>query len=100
VLPPSAELIIVGYDKNLCVSLAVDKNSVNSVSKQYSVVACETSLRYHLNKLNMDELIRSNENILLQNPLKTGKYYEFVVDLTNDPYYLELTRLKHLYKSY
>jgi len=67
VLPPSAELIIVGYDKNLCVSLAVDKNSVNSVSKQYSVVACETSLRYHLNKLNMDELIRSNENILLQN---------------------------------
>lgn len=72
------------------VSLAVDKNSVHSVSKQYSAVACETSLRYHLKKLNMDELIRSNENILLQNPLKslkTGKSYEFAVDLTNDPYY-------------
>lgn len=72
------------------VSLAVDKNSVHSVSKQYSAVACETSLRYHLKKLNMDELIRSNENILLQNPLKTlktGKSYEFAIDLTNDPYY-------------
>ena len=72
------------------VSLAVDKNSVHSVSKQYSSVACETSLRYHLNKLNMEELILSNENILLQNPLKTlktGKSYEFAIDLTNDPYY-------------
>jgi putative transposase len=72
------------------VSLAVDKDSVHSVSKQYSAVACETSLRYHLNKLNMDELILSNENILLQNPLKTlktGKSYEFAIDLTNDPYY-------------
>ena len=72
------------------VSLAVDKNSVHSVSKPYSAVACETSLRYHLKKLNMDELIRSNENILLQNPLKTlktGKSYEFAIDLTNDPYY-------------
>ena len=72
------------------VSLAVDKNSVHSVSKPYSAVACETSLRYHLKKLNMDELILSNEKILLQNPLKTlktGKSYEFAIDLTNDPYY-------------
>jgi putative transposase len=72
------------------VSLAVDNNSVHSVSKQYSVVACETSLRYHLKKLNMDELIRANENILLKNPLKTlkkGNSYEFAIDLTNDPYY-------------
>ena len=72
------------------VSLAVDKNSVHSVSKQYSAVACETSLRYHLKKLNMDELIQCNEKILLQNPLKTlktGKSYEFAIDLTNDPYY-------------
>ena len=38
----------------------------------------------------MDELIRSNENILLKYPLKTlkkGKSYEFAIDLTNDPYY-------------
>ncbi len=38
----------------------------------------------------MDELIKSNENILLQEiieTLKTGKSYEFAVDYTNDPYY-------------
>jgi putative transposase len=47
-------------------SMAVDKNSVHSVSKHYQDVACETSLRYHLKKLNMEELIKSNEKILLQ----------------------------------
>jgi putative transposase len=38
----------------------------------------------------MDELIKSNEKILLQEilkTLKTGKSYEFAADYTNDPYY-------------
>jgi putative transposase len=38
----------------------------------------------------MEELIKSNEKILLQEvvkTLKTGKGYEFAVDYTNDPYY-------------
>ena len=72
------------------VSMAVDKNSVHSVSKQYQYVACETSLRYHLKKLNMEELIKSNEKILLQELIKTlknGRSYEFAIDLTDDPYY-------------
>ena len=72
------------------VSMAVDKNSVHSVSKQYQYVACETSLRYHLKKLNMEELIKSNEKILLQELIKTlknDKSYEFAIDLTDDPYY-------------
>jgi putative transposase len=72
------------------VSMAVGKNSVHSVSKKYQDVACETSLRYHLKKLNMEELIKSNEKILLQElikTLKTGKSYEFAIDLTDDPYY-------------
>jgi putative transposase len=42
------------------VNMAGDKNSVHSVTKQYLDVAYETSLRYHLKKLNMDELIMSN----------------------------------------
>jgi putative transposase len=72
------------------VSMAVNRNSVHSVSTRYQDVACETSLRYHLKKLNMDELIKSNENILLQQvlkTLKTDKSYEFAADYTNDPYY-------------
>jgi putative transposase len=79
--------------------MSVDKNSVHSVSKQYHNVACETSLRYHLKKLNMEELIKSNEKILLQEllkTLKTGKSYEFAIDLTDDPYYgkIDLTNEK------
>lgn len=72
------------------VNMSVNKNSVHSVSKQYQDVACETSLRYHLRKLNMEELIKSNEMILLQElikNLKPGKSYEFAIDLTDDPYY-------------
>ena len=69
------------------VSMAVNRNSVHSVSTRYQDVACEMSLRYHLKKLNMDKLIKSNENILLQqvlNTLKTDKSYEFAADYTND----------------
>jgi putative transposase len=81
------------------IGMSVDKNSVHSVSKQYHNVACETSLRYHLKKLNMEELIKSNEKILLQEllkTLKTGKSYEFAIDLTDDPYYgkIDLTNEK------
>ena len=72
------------------ISMSVNRNSVHSVTSRYQDVACETSLRYHLKKLNMEELIKSNEKILLQEvvkTLKTGKGYEFAVDYTNDPYY-------------
>ena len=40
-------------------------------------------------KLNMDELIKSDEQILLQElirTLNTSKSYEFAADYTNDPY--------------
>ncbi|MGA9188570.1 MAG: hypothetical protein WB014_08445 [Methanosarcina sp.] len=70
--------------------MAVNRNSVHSVTTQYQDVACETSLRCHLKKLNMDELIKWNENILLHELmkiLKKGKSYEFAADYTNDPYY-------------
>ena len=72
------------------VNMAVNKGSVHSVSKQYQNVACETSLRHHLKKLDIEELVQSNEKILIQSfikTLKTNKSYEFAVDYTNDPYY-------------
>jgi putative transposase len=83
------------------VNMAVNKNSVHSVSKQYQDVACETSLRYHLRKLNMEELIKSNEMILFQKlieNLKSGKSYEFAIDLTDDPYYgkIDLSNEKYV----
>ena len=72
------------------ISMAVDKNSIHSISKRYQKVPCETSIRYHLKKLNINELIESNEKILMQmaiENLKPGKKYEFAIDYTNDPYY-------------
>ena len=69
------------------VSMAVDKNSVHSVSKRYHKVPCETSIRHHLKKLDMDELIESNEKILMQmaiENIKTGKKYEFAINNNND----------------
>ena len=72
------------------ISMAVDKNSVHSISKRYQNVPCETSIRYHLKKLNINELIESNERILMQmaiKNLKPRKKYEFAIDYTNDPYY-------------
>ncbi|WP_394328851.1 ISH3 family transposase [Methanohalophilus sp. DAL1] len=70
--------------------MAVDKSSVHSASKHYQEIPCETSLRYHLRKLSLEELIQANENILLHSSvgtLKPEKKYEFAIDFTNDPYY-------------
>jgi putative transposase len=72
------------------ISMAVDKNSIHSITKRYENIPCETSIRYHLKKLDMNNLIESNEQIMMQKAiecLKPGKKYEFAIDYTNDPYY-------------
>ena len=72
------------------ICMAVDNGSVHSASKHYQDIPCETSLRYHLRKLSLEELILINENILLQgvvSTLRPKKKYEFAIDFTNDPYY-------------
>ncbi len=72
------------------ICMAVDNSSVHSASKHYLEIPCETSLRYHLKKLDIEELIWLNEKILLQgsvSSLKPEKKYEFAIDFTNDPYY-------------
>lgn len=82
------------------ISMSVNRSSVHSVTSRYQNVACETSLRYHLKKLKMEELVKSNEKILLQEvlkTLKTGKSYEFAADYTNDPYYGETDSINEKY---
>lgn len=79
--------------KNLfqaAICMTVENSSIHSISKHYHEIPCETSTRYHLRKLNLEELIQINKNVLLQGPintLKTEKKYEFAIDFTNDPYY-------------
>jgi putative transposase len=75
------------------VGMAVSHQSIHSISHSLTMAPCETSLRYHLNKLNIFELERINSQILthsIQEVLKEGHPYQFAIDFTHDPYYGEV----------
>jgi putative transposase len=75
------------------VGMAVSRQSIHSISHSLTSVPCETSLRYHLNKLNIYELEQINSQILahtVQEVLKKGRPYQFAIDFTHDPYYGEI----------
>ncbi len=75
------------------VGMAVSHQSIHSISHSLTFAPCETSLRYHLNKLNISELERMNSQILthnVQQVLKEGHLYQFAIDFTHDPYYGEI----------
>ena len=72
------------------VGMAVMQQSVHSISTLLEKSPCETSLRYHLAKLRMDELEAVNTAILahgVSSILRPGKAYTFAIDYTNDLYY-------------
>lgn len=72
------------------VGMAVERQSIHSISSLLEKSPCETSLRYHLAKLRMDDLEAANSTILthsISSVLKPGKAYMFAIDYTNDPYY-------------
>ncbi|MBN2862657.1 MAG: ISH3 family transposase [Bacteroidales bacterium] len=72
------------------IGMSVNNLSVHSVSSGYHSTPCETSMRYHLKKLNLEDLIAINEKILMYLPnnyLKKGRKYRFAIDYTDDPYY-------------
>jgi len=75
---------------NTIIGMSVKNLSVHSASSSYQNTPCETSVRYHLKKLNLEELTTINEKILtysLRNFLKPGRRYRFAIDFTDDPYY-------------
>ena len=55
------------------ISMAVDKNSIHSFTKRYDKIPCGTSIRYHLKKIDMNDLIESNEKIIMQKPIESLK---------------------------
>jgi len=75
------------------IGMAVSHQSIHSISHSLTLAPCETSLRYHLNKLNIFELERISSQILthsIQEVLKEGHPYQFAIDFTHDPYYGEV----------
>lgn len=72
------------------VGMAAMQQSIHSITGLLEHVPCETSFRYHLKKLDMDELEEKSAAILahtVYQVLKPGSAYQFAIDYTNDPYY-------------
>ena len=72
------------------VGMAAMQQSVHSISTLLERSPCETSLRYHLRKIRMDDLEAVNMAILgydLSSVFKSGRAYTFAIDFTHDPYY-------------
>jgi len=64
--------------------------SIHSISQTIRAGVCETSLRHHLRKLEIEDLERANTAILafyIDQILKKGESYQFAIDYTHDPYY-------------
>ena len=74
------------------VGMSANKLSVHSINKSVEKVPCETSVRYHLSKMDLDSLLELQSKILTYSNdqiLVPGKSYHFAIDFTNDPYYGE-----------
>jgi len=75
------------------VGMSATKLSVHSINKAVEKVPCETSVRYHLSKVDLDSLLELQSKILTYSNdqiLVPGKSYHFAIDFTDDPYYGEI----------
>ena len=76
------------------VGMAAMHQSIHSITGLLENAPCETSLRYHLKKLDMDELEEKSAAIFahtIHQVLEPGNAYQFAIDYTNDPYYGKTT---------
>jgi len=72
------------------VGMSATKLSVHSINKAVEKVPCETSVRYHLSKVDLASLLEFQSKILTYSNdqiLVPGKSYHFAIDFTDDPYY-------------
>ena len=75
------------------VGMSANKLSVHSINKAVEKVPCETSVRYHLSKVDLNSLLALQSKILTYSNdqiLVPGKSYHFAIDFTDDPYYGEI----------
>jgi len=75
------------------VGMSANKLSVHSINQAVEKVPCETSVRYHLSKVDLESLLELQSKILTYSNdqiLVPGKSYHFAIDFTDDPYYGEI----------
>lgn len=82
------------------IGMSTNNLSVHSITRIVERLPCETSVRYHLSKLDLESLQRVQSKILTYSQdtiIKPGKSYQFAVDFTNDPYYGTVDETNHDY---
>jgi putative transposase len=80
--------------------MSANKLLVHSINKAAEKVPCETSIRYHLLKVDSDSLLALQSKILTYSNdqiLVPGKSYHFAIDFTNDSYYGEIVDINKDY---
>ena len=79
---------------NQClVGMAAERQSIHSMQKLVIDRPCETSMRHHLKKLDMEHIEDVNYDFLVNrilDILPKGKKCIFAIDSTDDPYYGEI----------
>ena len=76
------------------VGMASNQESIHSIVNCMNDVPCETSLRHHLKKLDLERLQENNVEILTSDAisiLNRRKPYKFAIDFTLDPFYGDTT---------
>jgi len=79
---------------NQClIGMAAERQSIHSLQNLVSDCPCETSMRHHLKKLDMEHIMDVNYDFLVEpvlDILPKGKKCIFAIDSTDDPYYGEI----------
>jgi len=82
------------------VGMAAERQSIHSVQKLFVARPCETSMRHHLKKLDMEQIMNTNHQFLIKpvlDILPKGKKCVFAIDSTDDPYYGEIVPMNKEY---
>jgi putative transposase len=82
------------------VGMSANKLSVHSINQVVEKIPCETSIRYHLSKVDLYSLLELQSKILTYSNdqiLVPGKSYHFAIDFTDDPHYREIVKTNQNY---
>ena len=82
------------------VGMSANKLSVHSITQIVEKIPCETSVRYHLSKVDLDSLLAIQSKILTYSKdpiIVPGKSYQVAIDFTDDPYYGEIVEANEDY---
>jgi len=72
------------------IAVAAGKHSITSYTQEHDNLPSHTTCLDRLHNLDLDELEKQSSRMLIEaagSVIETGKAYNFVIDITDDPYY-------------